>query len=139
MKFFIILSKRTLAIILAVIVISFILIAQAFSQKASQIDGSTNALRMIYLKGLKLEADDSRLSHKEITIPLNFSEVYEEYNELQKKAGFDLSRFKGKSATVYTYELSGTEKQIHLIVCDGKIIGGDVADVKLGGEMKPLK
>ncbi len=139
MKFFIILSKRTLAIILAVIVISFILIAQAFSQKASQIDGSTNALRMIYLKSLKLEADDSRLSHKEITIPLNFSEVYEEYNELQKKAGFDLSRFKGKSATVYTYELSGTEKQIHLIVCDGKIIGGDVADVKLGGEMKPLK
>jgi len=139
MKFFIILSKRTLAIILAVIVISFILIAQAFSQKASQIDGSTNALRMIYLKSLKLEADDSCLSYKEITIPQTFSEVYEEYNELQKKAGFDLSRFKGKSATVYTYGLSGTEKQIHLIVCDGNIIGGDVADVKLGGEMKPLK
>jgi len=139
MKFFIILSKRTLAIILAVVIIGFILTAQAFSQKASQIDGSTNELRMIYLKSLGIEAEDDRLSSKEITIPQNFNEVYKEYNNLQKKSGFDLSRFKGKKATVYTYSLSGSEKQIHLIVCNQKIIGGDIADVNVNGKMYPLK
>ncbi len=139
MKFFLILSKRGLAIILAAVIIGFILTAQVFSQKATQIDGSTNEMRMIYLKSLKLDAEDANLTHKDITIPQNFSEVYEEYNKLQKKSGFDLSRFKGKNATVYTYDLSGTEKQIHLIVCNGIIIGGDIADVNIDGKMYPLK
>ena len=139
MKFFLILSKRSLAVILSVSVISLLITMQVFSQKASLIDGSTNQLRMIYLKSLKLEADDSNVSHKDIVIPQKFNDVYTEYNNLQKKAGFDLSRFKGKNATVYTYELLGTKREIHLIVCEGAIIGGDIADVMFGGNMYPLK
>ena len=139
MKFFLILSKRTLAVIMAAVIIIFVLVAWAVSAKAAKIDGSTNEARMVYLKSLKLAAEDKNLTAKDIFIPQDFSPVYENYNELQKKSGFDLSDYKGKPATVYTYGLSGTDKQIHLIVCDGKIIGGDIADVKLGGKMQPLK
>ena len=57
-----------------------------------------------------------------------------------KKAGFDLAPFKGKNATVYTYSISGdTKNQVHLIVCEGIVIGGDIASVNFNGEMKPLK
>ena len=139
MKFFLILSKRSLAIILAAVIIFFIILAQFLSKKAERIDGSTNAARMLYLKSIKLAAEDENVTSKDIVIPQNFGEVYENYNNLQKEVGFDLSSYKGKSATIYTYELSGTKKQIHLIVCDGAIIGGDIADVKLGGNMYPLK
>lgn len=139
MKIFITLSKRSIAVILASVIIALLLTAQAFSAKIQRIDGSTNALRVEYLKSLKLDADDTNVQSKEITIPQNFSDVYKEYNSLQKKAGFDLSKYKGKNATVYTYDVSGSERQIHLIVCDGNVIGGDIADIKIDGEMRPLR
>lgn len=140
MKLFLILSKRNLALILALCVISLLVISQVFSAKAMRINGSTNEIRTDYLKSIGIDADDSNVFSKDIIIPANFDEVYSEYNSLQKKAGFDLSPYKGKSATVYTYKLSGVdETEIHLIVCEGNIIGGDIASVKLDGEMKPLK
>lgn len=140
LKLFVILSKKNLAIILAVIIIAFILMGEFLSAKDTQLDGSTNALRVEYLKGLKIEPDDSSVYSKNIIIPEAFDEVYKQYNSLQRKAGFDLSKYKGQEATVYTYGLSGEEgKEVHLIVKDGKIIGGDIASVKLNGEMIPLK
>ena len=138
MKFFLTLSKKHLAIILAAIIIALIILGQFVTAKGSKINGSTNALRVQYIKSLKLEPDDSNVSSKVIVIPEKFSKVYKEYNQLQKKAGFDLNRYKGKSATVYTYPLSGSENLLHLIVCEGRIIGGDIAETKIDGEMKPL-
>lgn len=140
MKLFLILSKKNLAIILTVTVISLLLLSQVFSTNSKKADGSTNKLRTDYLKSIGISADDSDVYSKNIIIPETFDDVYSQYNSLQKKAGFDLAPFKGKDATVYTYSISGDLKnQVHLIVCDGFIIGGDVSSVKLDGEMKPLK
>ena len=138
-KIYITLSNRHLAIILAVMIIALILALQTVSKKDSFIDGSTNELRVQYLKSIKLEPDDKNVTYKEITIPTEFDDVYRKYNELQKKSGFDLSDYKGETATVYTYTLSGTQKEIHLIVCKGKIIGGDIADVRADGEMLSIR
>jgi len=137
LKLFVILSKKTLAIILAVLIILLILIGQLVSADFEKIDGSTNAKRVAYLKSLNLEVDDSNTTSKAIIIPESFSDVYEEYNTLQKKAGFDLSRYKGKTATVYTYSLS-SGYDVHVIVCNNVIIGGDIASLSLYGDMKPL-
>lgn len=85
---------------------------------------------------------------KEITIPEKFGEVYEEYNKLQKKQGFDLSRYKGRSAVSYTFSVIGytdengtidNSVEAHILVCDGKIIGGDIASTRLDGFMKPIR
>lgn len=140
MKLFVILNKKNLAIILALLIIGFLLMGEFLSAQRSGFDGSTNALRVEYLKSIKLEPDDSEVASKNIIIPERFGEVYENYNLIQRKAGFDLSRYKGKEATLYTYALAGEkDREIHLIVCDGKIIGGDIASLKLNGEMKSLK
>lgn len=137
MKLFVTLSKKSLAVILAALIIALVIAGQFFSAHAGRINGSTNALRVSYLKGLGVDPDDSGCVSKDIIIPQSFSDVYQNYNKLQKKAGFDLSRYKGRSATVYTYPLTaGTVA--NLIVCDGAIIGGDIAETALNGQMKPL-
>ena len=139
MRLYITLSKRHLAVILAAIIIGIIVAGQFLSAESGKIDGATNAERVQFLSSRGIEINDEDVSSKEIIIPQKFSEVYENYNSLQKKAGFDLSHYKGDKAMVYTYRISGDDsRQIHLIVCDGQIIGGDIAEVKLGGEMMPI-
>lgn len=140
MRLYITLSKRRLAVLLAASIIAVLLTGQLFTLSAAAPDGSTHAIRIAYLKRLNLEVDDSSTSSKEIVIPYEFSDVYSNYNALQRKAGFDLEKHKGTAATLYTYTVSGNDSlEIHLIVANGKIIGGDIASVKLEGEMKPLK
>ncbi len=136
---FITLSKRHLACILAAVTVVLIAAGWFASLGGGSIDGSTNAARTKYLEGLGYIAEQSGITSKNIIIPKEFGEVYDEYNKLQKKAGFNLSHHKGEEATVFTYRLSGENgKEAHLIVEDGCIIGGDIASIKLDGEMIPL-
>ena len=139
MKLFFTFSKKTLGFILSVFVVLFVVIAWYSSLKVSAIDGSTHAKRMEYVRSLKLTVDEENCSSKETVIPSDFGKVYLKYNELQKRVGFDLSRFKGKQVTIYSYPLENTEKNLTLIVYKGEIIGGDIADIKINGEMKPLE
>lgn len=140
MKLFITLSKRNLAVITALTVIVLLISGSFYSAQARKIDGSTNALRVSYIKGLGYDVDETAISVKEITIPQEFGDVYRNYNALQNEAGFDLRDFRGKKATVYCYELSyDKEVNVHLLVSENAIIGGDVAEIEFSGEMKPLK
>ena len=137
MKIFVTLSKKTLGIILSVLVILIVLSGQIVSANLNKIDGSTNAKRMFFLKSIGIEANDSESTSKTVIIPKEFGEVYNSYNKLQKEAGFDLSKYKGKTATVYTYPIN-ERYHAHIIVCDNSIIGGDIAALSVNGKMKPL-
>lgn len=139
MKFFIVLTKRRLAVISAFLIMTVVITGQIFSADSGRIDGSTDTARVSYLKSLKIETDPDAVVCKEIVIPDTFNDVYKKYNDLQLQAGFDLSEYKGRQATVYTYSLGfSSERVVNLIVCDGFIIGGDVSSVKLDGEMRAL-
>lgn len=139
MKLYVTLSKKTLAVIIGVIIIALVVVGQYFSAESGKINGSTNAERILFLNSHGIEVDDSGVTSKEIVLPQKFSKVYNDYNAIQKKSGFDLSRFKGENATVYTYPISGDDtRQAHLIVCKGYIIGGDVAEIKLDGSISPI-
>lgn len=139
MKPFFIITKKTMAVIIAVIIIALLVLSRVFSVEAVRLDGSTNSKRIVYLKSLGLQVDDSDASSKEIVIPQTFDEVYKEYNSLQKKAGFDLSHFKNKKAVLYTYWLEDRKAQVHLIVYNKEIIGGDISDINVNGIVKPLQ
>lgn len=139
MKFYLLLSKRNLTVFAALVIIAFLIVGKIHSARLSALDGSTNAKRINFISRLGYEVDENSVKSKDITIPMNFGDVYTEYNKLQKKAGFDLYKNRGKNATVFTYVLLYKEDtELHLIICDGEIIGGDIASVKLNGEMKPL-
>ncbi|MBQ9385132.1 MAG: DUF4830 domain-containing protein [Ruminiclostridium sp.] len=83
-------------------------------------------------------------SDKTVTVPEEFGEVYERYNELQLEQGFDLYDYRSREATVYTFEVISVHgegapgTQAHVMICDGKVIAGDIASPAIDGAMKPL-
>lgn len=92
---------------------------------------------------LGLEVAEESASTRCIYIPQRFSDVYENYNELQNSAGYDLSAFKGCEVTVYTYEIKTPEGYsgdcvVNLMVYRDRIIGGDISSSQLDGFMLPL-
>ena len=137
MRLFITLTRRNLFIVFLIIVLSLSIIVKVSSVGTNMPDGSTNQKRVMYLQSVGISAEDTDVFSKEITIPQEFGSVYNNYNALQKEAGFDLSNYKGKKATLYTYPIYDTT-QVHIIVYNGVIIGGDIADIRFQGEMKPL-
>ncbi len=115
-----------------------VLLLQILSVKAEEIDISTNAKRVEYIKSLGVMLLNEEATTKEITIPQEFSDVYNKYNELQRETKFDLNAYKGKKVTIYTYNCD-KERVVNLIVYKGRLIGGDISETKLHGVMKPLK
>ncbi len=75
----------------------------------------------------------------EFTIPREFNDVYEKYNNLLKENGYDLSPYKGKKCKRYTYLIPSQNARANIIVHDGKIIGGDIMGITLDGVMIPIK
>ncbi len=83
------------------------------------------------------EVDENIIEECEITIPSDFDKVMSQYNEIQKQQGLDLSKYKKKTATRYTFKVtnypdySGTV-YANVITYRGKVIGGDIctADAK---------
>ncbi len=107
-------------------------------------DAKTNADRIIFINNLGYEVINSQPDTKTVFIPDVFYNVYENYNSLQKSAGYDLSLYKGCSVKIYTYKINtpvGYEGECvaNLIVYNDRIIGGDISSVALGGFMLPLK
>lgn len=140
MKFYFILSKKNLAVILASVIIGFILVGQFLTAKAGGVDGSTNAKRVNFLQSLGLKVNETATEIKDIIIPQNFSKVYENYNQLQTQNGFNLKNYRGKPAKIYTYSIDDDKENVaHLVVCDDKIIGGDIASLRIDGNMTGLQ
>lgn len=137
LKLFITLTKKSIAAILFAAVIAVVVLSRICSVKAQSQDGSTNAKRVEYINSIGYSVDDTP-TVKEITVPQDFSPVYERYNRIQSEAGFDLSAHRGEKALVYGYKTADGEKTVTLIVSDGEIIGGDICSVRIDGEMLPL-
>ena len=107
---------------------------------ASSLSVSSEEDIIAFLNGKNIAATQGA-GCKTVTIPSEFGEVYERYNELQRSQGFDLSGYRSREAQVYTFAVISvhgehTENtEAHVMVCDGKIIGGDISSPALDGGM----
>lgn len=59
--------------------------------------------------------------------------MYNSYNQIQKNQGFDLTDYKGQKATLYTYTVTNYKGKgdyivADMLVCEGKLIGGDICN-----------
>ena len=64
-----------------------------------------------------------------------FDEIYQSYNLIQKEQGMDLLKWRGKRCMKYSYNVLNYPAQqqnirLNLLVCGGKIIGGDEVSKK---------
>ncbi len=143
-------SKKKLLWILgvaALLVAIFLVWPKGAAQGSAKNDktglkGATDTQRVAFLKSFDWEVEPQPTSVREVVIPEIFDDVYKEYNAIQLKQGFDLSKFAGQRAKRWTYSVrnypgqEGAEGiQANVLVCDGKIIGGDICSVALDGFM----
>jgi len=103
----------------------------------------TNEDRVKFLSNLGWEVDSNPIEEKSVTIPKQFSNVYETYNKLQLEQGFDLSQYGGLDATIYTYTVKNYNSYNGNVVADiyvmnYQVIGGDVHSLALNGFMHGL-
>lgn len=101
---------------------------------------STNEQKIAYLKSFGWEVKENPTEIIEIVIPKEFNEIYQNYNNLQKKQGFNLEPYKGKKAKRWTYEVTNYPKstenvRANIIEYNSKIIGGDVCSYEPNGFM----
>ena len=93
--------------------------------------------RIEFLRQFGWEVKPEAVESVEITIPERFDKIFTAYNEMQKRQGLDLSKYKKKNAQRYTYEITNYDGYdgvvyANIIVYRNKVIAGDVcsADVK---------
>ena len=90
------------------------------------------------------EADPSTETVQKVKIPQEFDEVFEEYNKLQKMCGFDLRRYRGKTAERYTYIVRNFPYEtsepvyVNLYIYQNTMIAGDCMTRALDGFMLPI-
>ena len=92
---------------------------------------STNEERVAYLASLGWEVDSEPLESLRLTLPETLEEPYRSYNDLQRRQGFDLTPWLGKTVERCAYRVTNYPDrpegcQIDLYICDGRVIAGDV-------------
>ena len=137
-------SRKVLQIVSFVLLLCVAFFAEAvlISDATKSYDMREPAVRISFLSDLGLEVDESTLSQTDIMIPSDFSDVYQNYNLLQIEAGYDLSEYKGKKVTKYTYQVTNYNDEhvnVNMLCYSGKVIGGDISSTALDGFMLPLK
>ena len=98
----------------------------------------TNEDRMDFLRQFGWEVKSEPITASEVRIPSEFDKVFTTYNELQKRQSLDLSKYKGKEITRYTYEISNYPDYdgtvyANLIIYKNRVIGGDICTADVEG------
>lgn len=112
------------------------------SLRLKQADDNQNRVEFLTKLGWQVSADAVEVA--DVVIPLEFDEVYQNYNQIQQEQGFDLSQYAGYQVKRYSYEVynhpSGDEfVRANLLVYKEKLVGGDVCSLRLDGFMHGLR
>ncbi len=137
-------TKRRIFVLLAVFTCLLFVCCELSTVGNTVKNAKTNADRLIFIKQAGYDVLDNNPTSQAVIIPETFYEVYENYNRLQKRSGYDLLIYKGCEVTIYTYKINTPQNYsgecvINIIVYNDRIIGGDVSSVEMGGFMLPIK
>lgn len=96
--------------------------------------------RLAFLTQFGWQVEEEPTEVREVWIPTEFSDVYLEYNEIQKAQGFDLEKYKGERVKRWTYRITnypGVSGVVvaNILIQNGRVVGGDVCSTALDGFM----
>ena len=74
----------------------------------------------------------------EVTVPASFDKVFTGYDQLQHAQGLDLSKYKGKRVTRYTFTVTNYADwegpvYANVLVYRNRVIGGDICSADVNG------
>lgn len=79
-----------------------------------------------------------------VTIPAEFDKIFAAYNEMQKAQGLDLSKYKKKDVTRYTFTVTnydGHDGKVYanVLTYRNRVIGGDICSADVNGFIHGFK
>ena len=103
----------------------------------------TNEDRLEFISQFDINVVGEAKESESFAVPENFDRVLAQYNEIQKRQGLDLTKYKNKKVTRYTYSVNDYEGydgevNVNLIVYRNTVIGCDVSSAEPSGFVKPL-
>lgn len=106
--------------------------------------GETDTNNIVFLKGYGWEVRTKAVEKEDIIIPKPFDRVYENYNDIQLKAGLNLRPYMGMKGVRYTYIVEnypkdvGEEVRANVICINNEPVGGDIMTVSIRGFIHSL-
>lgn len=138
-------NKKTAVLLLIAIAVLLVIFVLALGRPPEAADGRIESAGDAsgFLESLGWTVDPNSVEEKIVVIPEEFSAIYDEYNDMQKASGYDLSDYCGKQVTIYTLSLKNYPDYNGNVVSDvyvykGKIIGGDIHSLEFDGFMHGL-
>lgn len=103
----------------------------------------TNEDRIALLSGLGWQVSEQPVEEVQVQIPAEFDSVLDRYNSLQMDQGLDLSKYKRKTLTRYTYQVTNYPDYegtvyANLLVYRNKVVAGDLCSTSADGFVSPL-
>jgi len=135
--------NKKVAILIAVVVIGATALIMPIKRessipKSTPVKVATAGQRIDYFASHGWEVEE--IGEKQVTIPKDFSEVYEEYAVIQDRQGLPLREYAGKNAKLYVYEVKNYSPEsrkmlAELLVCEDTAIASMVYSED-GGSIK---
>ena len=104
---------------------------------------TTREGRVEYLAAQGWTVDAQTETEQEITLPRELDGVLSDYNDLQRRQGFDLRPYSGLGCTVYSYVVTNYETGepvlCTLYLYKNRIIAGDVHSAAMDGFMHGIR
>lgn len=101
-------------------------------------EAADTAQQVKFLSQFGIKVDTKSKKSDTVKIPVNFDEVYEEYNKLQNEAGLDLSPFNGEDAARVVYKLKDKDRYVTLLIFKAHVIGGHLSTGEYGDSYEAL-
>lgn len=103
----------------------------------------TNEDRIEFISQFGISVDGEADESVTFSVPEDFDAVISGYNEIQKSQGLDISKYKNKKVTRYTYEIDGYGDYkgpvcVNLIIYKNAVIACDVSSADPDGFVEPL-
>ena len=120
--------------------------SEAVAYNVTEVDFSgikTNEDRLEFISKFVPGVSGEPSASVSFSVPENFDRIMLAYNEIQKAQGLDITKFKNKKVTRYTYEVEkwGDEEVpvfVNITVYRNKIIACDISSQDPQGFVKPL-
>ena len=120
-----------------VLLLALIVIPKLQPDLSGGIPGETNSQRVTFLAQYGWEVEEEPVEIRDVTIPEEFDQVYQQYNEVQKSQGMDLTPYAGKTCRQWIYQVNNYPEEgtvrATILVYEGQIIGGDNTRTRRGG------
>ncbi len=103
----------------------------------------TNDDRVAFIEGLGYKVKGEPVEEVSFSMPKSLDGAMQKYNEIQKSQGLDLTRYKNKKLTRYTYAVENYpdydgEVYVNLILYRKTVVACDISSASPDGFIKPL-